>query len=238
MAVVANRVNSWAKIEPYIVPGAIVAGVTLVVAQLWGNIAATCFLAVSIGVGLGFPRIITAITKGNFYVSVAQTAVIAALPLLGAPGIIGAAALSSVLLISKDVRIYQLRSEINTIKQKIAAHSKKLEEEIKKTKKHIEDFGKNETSINSKMKGLETVDEKIIRADKLLGEIKEKRTSLDKTLKDFEDKSEEREQATNRKKQKISDLKKTVAETKTRVERYIAQIEPLLAQVHEALNRR
>lgn len=236
---IQNRAyDAWTRVEPYVVPGAVVAGVTLIVSQVWGHVAATCFLAVAVGVGVTFPFIVTELTKGNFYLSIAQQMIVVVMPLFGPPGVIGAAALSALLIVAKDIRIYQLRGEINSVAQKVSTYSTKLAAEIEKTKKQIDDFNKKETQIDTKLKGLETVDQNISRADKLLGEIKEKREFLDATLKEFDSKENERKEATGKKKIEIADLKKDIEETKQKVDTHIAEIEPLLQQVREALGRR
>lgn len=235
---VQNRcIDAWARFEPYAVPVAVSSGVALIVNQLWGRVAAVCFLAGVVGIGVSFPILITELSKGGVYLQVAQLVVITVLPMFGFGGVVGAVGLSALLVVVKDFRLYALRKEVEDIKNIVAVSNKKLDDEIKKTQARIDDFRNKETIINGKLSSLHTVDESVARADKLLCESKEKRDYLDSILKEHQEKTQERQKSTKEIKNDISSLKKSVEEIRQQVQQLTADAATIIAEAEQVLGR-
>jgi hypothetical protein len=124
----------WGMVEPYAVPGAVAAGVTFIVNQIWGEVAAVCFLAGAMGFAFAFPSVISQITQDDVVMVVVRSILTIALPFFGPIGIAGCVGISVLSNIAQDLRLYSIREKLSRadaigVELEKKAHERALERE-------------------------------------------------------------------------------------------------------------
>lgn len=186
ISVVQNRCQDiWTSVEPYLVPCAVASGVTFLVNQIWGNIAALCFAAGAVGMGVAFPYLVTEITKDDVLMGFARLVLIAVLPFFGPLGIAGSVGLSALSSLTQDVRLYAIRAKVAEAGANAFAIEKKHEDIAKERKTMIEECDKKNQVAETYWHSVRPVNSVYQALEKYERMIQDNQAFLIKTLEQF-----------------------------------------------------
>ncbi len=154
VAAVANQPTVWERVGPYVVPLAHVAGVTFIVSQVWGRVAAAAFLGVTIAASFAFPSIRDQITKNDLVSAVARAVVLVALTFFGFKGVIVAVGVAAISGVFQDLRMFQIRARLAAAETLIKASNTKLADLTRKRDELIAACNKKCEDTEAKLKTL------------------------------------------------------------------------------------
>jgi hypothetical protein len=148
----------WSTVEPYLVPCAIASGVTFVVNQLWGTIAAISFAGSAVGISIAFPFLVTQMTADDAFMGIARLVLIAVLPFFGTYGIVGSVGLSALASLTQDVRLYSIRAKVAQADSIACAIEKKQQELSEARKAMIKECDERNASAESYWRSVRPVE--------------------------------------------------------------------------------
>ncbi|MBS0655377.1 MAG: hypothetical protein JSR46_06360 [Verrucomicrobia bacterium] len=120
--------DAWDDLKPYVMTAVIGVGVAFVVSQVWGGVAAVCFLAGSVGFAAAFPSIITQITKDDLLISLIRAVMLVVLPFFGPLGILGSVSIAVISEFASDIRLFTIREKLSACDEMLGDLKKKLNE--------------------------------------------------------------------------------------------------------------
>lgn len=227
-AVQKDGFDAWSRVQPYIVPGAVVTGITFVVNHVWGKVAAVSFLGVVVGVAVSFPHIIKELSEDSFYLNIARHVLIVVLPFFGTYGIYGSIGIATLTALAKDYRLYNMRGQFYEVNSKFEKLSGELKAETKTANERMKEFREKQAEINAKLQALQSVDATALKIDAQLAAIKKKKEELDVILKRHESKSQVRLKNT-------AEIKNDIATTNKRMDEIMQKFEQLSKDVSEII---